>query len=161
MATRSNIIIKFGSSKLYLYRHWDGYPAVTGADLVQKLRESKFNPKAFVNALLTEKRGGEGHDKDRAQYELTSEIHGDIQCLYRFEFAEDYKVRLGEEAFNVKIGLALRDPGDPVMTESKITVKRPLAQFVQMINGEIAQMNARTRELGYTDQAELLAEEAA
>ena len=82
MATRCNVIVKGKSCgknvKAILYRHWDGYPSVTGEDLLEKLNsccngEIYFD--SFVNSLI----------KESTEYEYTSQIHGDIEYLYEID----------------------------------------------------------------------------
>jgi hypothetical protein len=41
MGTRCNIRLTWGDNRLYFYRHWDGYPAETGADLCIDLALSR------------------------------------------------------------------------------------------------------------------------
>ena len=74
MGTRCNIKIKTGDTTLWIYRHWDGYPAETGVDLATKLVHVK-NANEFIAKLL----------KDGA-YEVTTEQHGDIEYLYNIIF---------------------------------------------------------------------------
>tara|TARA_Y100000401_G_scaffold65333_1_gene52062 strand:+ start:832 stop:1371 length:540 start_codon:yes stop_codon:yes gene_type:complete len=77
MGTRCNIRIKAGDTKLWIYRHWDGYPAETGVDLARKLVNVKTADE-FIAKLL----------KDDA-YEVTTEQHGDIEYLYKINFCVD------------------------------------------------------------------------
>jgi len=85
MATRSNIIIKQGRNKIYLYRHWDGYPSETGRDLLTRLLESRRHDEgqAFLSNLI---RANREDWEGKPLYELTDQIHGDIEYLYQFEF---------------------------------------------------------------------------
>ena len=85
MATRSNIIIKQGRNKIYLYRHWDGYPSETGRDLLTRLLESRRHDEgqAFLSNLI---RANREDWEGKPLYELTDRIHGDIEYLYQFEF---------------------------------------------------------------------------
>lgn len=107
MSTRCNIIIKDDSSKLYFYRHSDGYPEVTGKDLKDfvkgyngKLRtnvgqsagwlivhghlsaiESRIKSQAKygdVGSLYAWKVG---------DYEPTDCVHGDIDYLYTIDLS--------------------------------------------------------------------------
>ncbi len=79
MATRSNIKIVTGETTLWIYRHWDGYPEVTGVDVATKLEESKTMTD-FVSSLLNDKDGSGNH-----LYEVTTEMHGDIEYRYTVE----------------------------------------------------------------------------
>ena len=78
MGTRCNIKIESGDTTLWIYRHWDGYPAETGVDLARKLVNVK-SAGEFVAKLL----------KDDA-YEVTTSQHGDIEYLYTIVFHEPY-----------------------------------------------------------------------
>ena len=93
MATRCNIRVTDGGRKLsWLYRHWDGYPACTGADLAQTLKRllaksaEELKPETFVNELLGYRYADEPHRQDAAIYEITDDLHGDIQWLYTVAF---------------------------------------------------------------------------
>ncbi len=86
MGTRTNI--KLGT--LWLYRHWDGYPAETGRHLAQTLKQlgpygrTKLG---FANALLTEQYDKQPYEKKARQvYTLTEGEHGDIEWLYEVSF---------------------------------------------------------------------------
>ena len=107
MATRSNILITMldqpDSTRVWIYRHWDGYPAVTGGDLLRQLIDTQPKhharymwPHYFATALLTTKRdedptlgGSFVQTHDKPQYELTNAEHGDIEHLYVFSFHAD------------------------------------------------------------------------
>ena len=78
MGTRCNIKIKTGDTMLWIYRHWDGYPAETGVDLARKLVNVKTADE-FIAKLL----------KDDA-YEVTTDQHGDIEYLYKINFCVDF-----------------------------------------------------------------------
>jgi len=91
MGTRCNVVVKLSpESQVILYRHWDGYPAVTGADLVTIARRTIETADPYslgthlLKALIAETRGGEGRDADKPQYELTDSIHGDVEHVYTF-----------------------------------------------------------------------------
>lgn len=82
MATRSTITIQSNHKRTDLYRHWDGYPAATGAHLGHVLRAlPAFTQEAAVAALLMSKRG-QPHGAD--EYELTNDAneHGDREWHY-------------------------------------------------------------------------------
>ena len=76
MGTRCNIKIKTGNTTLWVYRHWDGYPAATGNDLATKLVNVK-DANEFINKLLNDD-----------AYEITTEQHGDIEYLYTIKFED-------------------------------------------------------------------------
>ena len=76
MGTRCNIKIETGDTTLWVYRHWDGYPAATGVDLARKLVNVK-SAQEFINKLLNDD-----------AYEVTTGQHGDIEYLYNISFTE-------------------------------------------------------------------------
>jgi hypothetical protein len=78
MGTRCNIKIKTGDTTLWIYRHWDGYPAATGNDLVRKLVNVK-SADEFITKLINDD-----------NYEVTTDQHGDIEYLYNITFTEYY-----------------------------------------------------------------------
>lgn len=83
MSTRCNILIKghWTNKTICLYHHHDGYPEGVGEDL--RKRVIKFSQECknfikgyaltFINELLNDKED---------EYELTFDIHGDIDYLY-------------------------------------------------------------------------------
>lgn len=91
MATRSNVRISGGrGNALWLYRHWDGYPACNGACIARHLKllakgyarqHGTFAP--LANALLAER--FDAHDGPRPVYQVTDGEHGDIEWLYEIE----------------------------------------------------------------------------
>ena len=82
MGTRCNIKIETGNTTLWVYRHWDGYPAATGVDLARKLVNVK-SANEFINKLLNDD-----------AYEITTEQHGDIEYLYNISFSNNYEKRV-------------------------------------------------------------------
>lgn len=95
MSTRANIIIKDSYSKLYFYRHSDGYPEVTGKSLksfVKKYTKNKFRLDATQSAGWLIIKGYQEYFKYKKSlfdsdwkvgaYEPTTKIHGDIEYLY-------------------------------------------------------------------------------
>lgn len=86
MSTRSNIIIKSGKTTIYMYRHSDGYPACNGVDLADALATSP-TATALVQNLLDRRYDKQSCEKDpRRIYEVTTDVHGDIEWLYKIEF---------------------------------------------------------------------------
>tara|TARA_E500000081_G_scaffold71296_1_gene73052 strand:+ start:38 stop:568 length:531 start_codon:yes stop_codon:yes gene_type:complete len=76
MGTRCNIAIETGDTTLWIYRHWDGYPAETGKDLATKLVNVK-SANEFITKLINDD-----------AYEVTTGRHGDIEYLYNIKFTE-------------------------------------------------------------------------
>jgi hypothetical protein len=108
MSTRCNIVVSYGNTKVYLYRHCDGYAAETGADIVTKLQsKSDITATAFIGALLAERYDATSYDPiPRSVYEVTTDIHGDIEWLYAVRFSETrMQHNLYDVAFReIKIG---------------------------------------------------------
>ena len=85
MSTRSNILIKSGSTNIWLYRHCDGYLAETGYNLASTLAHCN-GFKSFLDNLLNQKYEATMYRSQQPIYEFTTEEHGDIEYLYSFEF---------------------------------------------------------------------------
>jgi hypothetical protein len=104
MSTRCNIKITDDKKTYYLYRHWDGYPAETGAHVLEIAEainhpawENGYASKALqaVNRFFGKIRHNENDDSYRSHYELTERPHGDIEHFYHIEFLPDSKVWIG------------------------------------------------------------------
>jgi hypothetical protein len=85
MSTRSNILIKSGSTNIWLYRHCDGYLSETGYNLASTLAHCN-GFKSFLDNLLNQKYEATMYRSQQPIYEFTTEEHGDIEYLYSFEF---------------------------------------------------------------------------
>jgi len=85
MSTRTNILIKSGDTKIWLYRHMDGYLSETGYNLASTLAYCK-GFKSFLDKLLNQKYEATMYRSAQPIYEFTTEEHGDIEYLYSFEF---------------------------------------------------------------------------
>ena len=90
MATRSNIVIKSGKKKTYLYHHWDGYPEGVGEDLKNYLqnRNKEMNGEEITKELLDGIEGKLGDEKDEGKdkaYKKTDGIHGDVEYIYTID----------------------------------------------------------------------------
>lgn len=141
MSTRSNIVIENGKSKIYLYRHHDGYLAETGADLYRKLVAARFNAGEFLQSLIDDRYDGYGSPKP--VYELTSEIHGDIEFLYRVVFKRSAGKR-------VSVGYSEFKPGsERPSSASKVEVgkfdafRKECNEGIAYANSVIAEWNSR------------------
>ena len=101
MSTRANVIIKDGRSTVYLYRHSDGYPEVTGADLKAFVKDYQSGAmrldtmqssgwlivrghKEYLEKPFT----GKPDISDKfsgwkvGAYECTDQLHGDVEYIY-------------------------------------------------------------------------------
>jgi hypothetical protein len=130
MSTRANIVVSMGDTKVILYRHHDGYARSTGVDLVNKLRSVTTNEEQFLIDLLAY----EGETGRRA-YELTSEIHGDIEWAYWIKLDHFREPRIG--ATEIEIG------GDRKAGVSRARkAAAPVATFVtDYLNPQIVKYN--------------------
>ena len=88
MSTRSSVIINYGQTQLIIYRHWDGYIEEAGKDLATKLNgcyfdddRKYFNIAKFVSKLLI----------DDDTYRITTQLHGDLEYCYIFNFDDAYE----------------------------------------------------------------------
>lgn len=135
MSTRANVVVLFDETKVYLYRHMDGYPASVGADLLEKLSAANDDPSRFVEALLASKDDGQHRD-----YELTTDTHGDIEHLYVVRFDNSALIDL-------RIGHAARGRWEnppPRLNGVKLGSK---ADFAEVVNVDIRATNARLAKL--------------
>ena len=89
MGTRCNVIIKFGDTKIRLYRHYDGYLTMTGQDVLDKLRQSEIRN--------TEERGTINIAKlvqlfliNDNEYRLETEPSGDLEYVYEINLKSTY-----------------------------------------------------------------------
>jgi len=94
MSTRANIIIRDTSTTLYFYRHSDGYPECTGADLVDFMKgySTGWRMDAMQSAGWLIIRGYEEHGvkelRDKymqwkvGAYEPTEKLHSDVEYIY-------------------------------------------------------------------------------
>lgn len=98
MATRCNITIEHGTRKLWIYRHYDGYLSVTGADILRAFAPPKHSwannfrydsVESMANVLLSRCYPADEYSEARPIYELTSGAHGDIEFLYCVRWTED------------------------------------------------------------------------
>ena len=85
MSTRTNIIVKSGDTKIWLYRHCDGYLSQTGYNLASCLIHNN-GFKKFLNSLLKQEYEATAYRPAKPVYEFTTMRHGDIEYLYSFEF---------------------------------------------------------------------------
>jgi hypothetical protein len=89
MSTRANITINNGDSKIILYRHYDGYPTNTGIDILNRIKRSK-HISDLVSDFLTATM--DWMTSPKKLYEITSEIHGDIEY--------DYEIKVPKYGYN-------------------------------------------------------------
>ena len=89
MATRCNLIVKEGKTRVYLYRHWDGYPAECGAVIATALAAAKGNVNSFMVNLLANQYEATAHSPAQPMYEFTNDLHGDVEYVYEINFNRD------------------------------------------------------------------------
>lgn len=179
MGTRANIIIKmpeytkimkhklpngeFASrtipeEEIILYRHWDGYPEATGADLVwvmdalQRWPQTAFPNAAAIQRLLFTLSSNHNlyrqlHTTAAAlesryqSYQETSGIHGDIEYLYTLTYVPNTNgnpattLEIKNRDYNV--GWAVNDPDAFLKTCRTIDVKAEMSSekaFIDFAN---------------------------
>jgi len=89
MGTRCNVIIKFGDTKIILYRHYDGYLEVTGESVLNKLRLAELrhtetgiiNVAKLVQLFLVQ-------DND---YRLETDCACDGEFVYEINLKSEYQ----------------------------------------------------------------------
>lgn len=154
MGTRTNVIIIGKGFQIVLYRHWDGYPGVTGADLVRVIDGCKsfatpaarqgYGAAAVVRSLLDMKEA----DGVRSMFEITDALHGDIEHVYQIHWPDGH-------------GSELSISHAEVSTEADIDGWRDLAKrytledFRAMVNLERVKINARVEAMRKAGAAHL------
>lgn len=81
MGTRCNVKINDKENTIWIYRHWDGYPNCTGAELKTILEETKPENANRLAELLT--------TILKDDYRYTNSQHGDIEYLYEINISEN------------------------------------------------------------------------
>ena len=141
MGTRCNVIIIGKGFQIVLYRHWDGYPAETGAALLSALEARNaaeaadgFGAAALVRHLLSQAEGG------RKDFEITDALHGDIEHVYQIHWPDGN-------------GSSLVIKHAAVDSEAQIDNWRDYARaysletFRAMVNSERRECNARIEQM--------------
>lgn len=141
MSTRANILVLFGLTKLYLYRHSDGYPAVNGADICEAMQAAGKDATKFVGALLAKQYEATSFSPARPIYEVTTDVHGDIEWFYCVKFD-----RGAHRDRDPTIGWGHRAPGD----DEGLRVPNPIntvEDLRQLVNADRKRINRRIGEM--------------
>lgn len=129
MATRANIVLKNAETTLWLYRHWDGYPAIAGANLAKVIKLALRNQHGYASLLphIAETLLAERDTGGRSIYELTSGKHGDIQWLYQLTFRGDAAVTVSVSERNLMTDAWKRHPAITVWDLRSLCARELLA----------------------------------
>jgi hypothetical protein len=141
MSTRSNIIIKSGKTTIYMYRHSDGYPACNGVDLADALATSP-TISSLVQNLLDRRYDKASYEKDpRRIYEMTTDVHGDIEWCYKIQFSGDFgrAVKVGYE----HIGFGPEREEKIAKIAKTLKADNTVQDFTAFVKAEEADMLAR------------------
>jgi len=157
MSTRCNVVVHQGKNHIYLYRHYDGYPAECGAVVAQALAKSfGHGPdnrigewdhlNIFMQSLLANQYDATDHSPTRPMYEFTNDLHGDIEYVYEINFNRDPSrmVRIAE-----------RSPEWHIDSDGDFAADRwtaggawlSLAGLIARVNRDRAECNKRLAEL--------------
>lgn len=155
MSTRTNIVIINGASRVYIYRHSDGYLGECGADLLLKLEAAWGTPEAhhspegtadrFLRALMAEYYEQQSYEKaPKSVYELTTELHGDIEHVYYVEFKDSFNTGPFSIRHAARPRFWARDDLETEDWAAQHQAKRhSIESFRAAINKDRADMNAR------------------
>ncbi len=160
MGTRCMVIIKDGDTKINLYRHWDGYLSETGYDLATRLFHC-FNKTTgyasaskFFDIVFNAQRTPYIHDEpNKRQYELTNQIHGDVDFIYRFTFDE---YRSGAVNVNINERTAFKADGKhewetvwsaPVLLNAEDGRDEDASAFVDFMLNQKIEMRKRAEKI--------------
>jgi hypothetical protein len=164
MSTRCNIVMQIGQSKIYLYRHCDGYLAETGADILVMLRESwgtadahrspEGAANAFLRSIMAAHYEQQSYEKKpRPIYELTNGLHGDIEHAYFVDFEPRFNTgpisirHCSRPAKWHTSGLEVEDWVGPLSGR-----RYSLEAFSQAVNRDREECNRRLKELARTSK---------
>lgn len=142
MSTRCNVIVMQGMSRLYLYRHHDGYPAVCGAAIVDAVKAANTTAKWARMDVCVRHLLGLHYDPTsvnptpRAIYEVTDDVHGDVEYVYEIVLVNHMEPQLF---------MAKRNYHDKQWTRT-CRHAFSLAEFVVVVNGDRRGINKRLSE---------------
>jgi hypothetical protein len=133
MSTPALILIEHGETRVYLYRHHDGNPCATGADLVTHIRNASYyrdssaqswapDPNELIAAMITAK-----YSDGREVYEVTANTNCGANYFYHVKIPDYRGVFL--------IGWAKR--GRDEREVSRIVDGGSLEKFVSHVNHDI------------------------
>jgi hypothetical protein len=160
MSTRANIVLSAGQLRVYLYRHCDGYLAEAGADILAKLGAAVANggaypsperaADAFLRAMFADMYEKQSYEKAaRPVYELTSDLHGDIEHAYFIQFSGAVHSHVG-----VTVRHAARVNYEQDLAKWTSTGKPvSLDEFAEAVNKDRRAANVRIRELKASSNA--------
>lgn len=117
MSTRCNVKIKMGETVVWFYRHYDGYPSETGADLYTKIADAK-NFTDMIQILLNDD-----------CYEITDQQHGDIEWMYEFNWETETRIKHIQCANVVKNELSNTAFAESVLSEQTIMILKEGGDF--------------------------------
>lgn len=140
MGTRTTIKVRENNEIVAsLYRHWDGYPAETGADLIEKAKEHYQDAGNFVAALLEERSENE---PDRKIYRIEPTA-GDIEHFYIISLSWNTPPIIYHAA---------RPSWNSDIDEWTATAKKyTLAEFAEIVNKERKEINQKIERLKKTE----------
>ncbi len=126
MSTRCNVVIEVPHAEpIYLYRHYDGSPAITGADILRLFAGFRMypHPTEVANRLV---KSNDGKD-----FDLTSYFHGDIEHCY-FVRIETDGIKIShvtgyEAAHHPGVYLTLKEFAEVVNVHRKAVMNRAIA----------------------------------
>ena len=158
MSTRTNIRIKSNAASYWLYRHHDGYLGEAGADILKiagslqkQIDEnggSHITASDLTSLFLEQTYDATEYSDERPVYELTDNVHGDIEHLYTVELRGT-----GGRILQVTISHAARPanwfeqgPGFPDPLKWGTSAGYDCEAFAQVVNADRESMNGNIRE---------------
>ena len=143
MGTRCNVVINFGDTKIRIYRHYDGYLAITGEDILNKLsasnvrnydtKKNTINIAQLVQSFLVD-----------GNYRLESEQGGDLEYIYELNFNDVYQCGNDYNKSNLKnVILHERDMDTRKWSSQTFKEVGVLSEFQAVVTKEVKAMFAR------------------
>jgi hypothetical protein len=149
MSTRCNIIIRMGDTVVYMYRHHDGYLAVTGADLLRLVKKAMKAPghsqaAELLQLMLKQRYEKQSYEqKARPIYEITNGLHGDIEHVYEIDFEQVKGIAHAERPQ----GMDWNDVDSSVESWAAKRVTYSLCSFAIKVNNDRKATNRRIDEM--------------
>tara|TARA_R110002051_G_scaffold3811_1_gene20416 strand:+ start:9600 stop:10037 length:438 start_codon:yes stop_codon:yes gene_type:complete len=138
MSTRCNLILKYHDTTIYIYRHHDGYLSETGYDISTRLMNN-LNINKFIRSLLNCDSDPSFTRDSNPTYEITTNIHGDIEYLYEITFPTFMGDTTNDNNISFKIskrGGSWNNPSWNILFESNTLDKDNIRQELDFINNE-------------------------
>jgi hypothetical protein len=146
MASHAHIAFIFEDTRVYLAREFDGYPAVTGADLVfAVLGAPTLSPSECSDALLALHYAPHEFNSGKPVYERTLTVDPRAEWFYIVHFGD---VTLPDSAVTFAcVRRHVEQTADAVFEAARTADRVTLGEFVRLVNSDRRRISRRLLEL--------------